>query len=889
MSSGYEGKSFTPTEKKARLYNSRQIRSQINDSSFTNPPKGKNSEQKLINSQIIPNKLSIPHFMEAREFEIRALESAMIKSKTGGSSRVFQSLPRSLRRRTASHNVKRIPKRMRRKALKEMGITNNGISGTKGVKSSGVPITKKQRRGRERYKLIKKLKLLKWAAKWKTEGQLPSGDWISYTGIKMSEKLNLLRKQLKQLKNERDLKLELLNQDSKFNSIVTNEKKLVFNLMKNLKNHTGAYDNTSVNEHAKIHKVTSLKYATRQRLFKWLPTHVWHAKRSKMIKRWEWSLPYTPTQKCYRKTSRSSRINGSLAQDTSFTGTIIINCHSNDTSKSNLINFISKLTKNLANKNRYMSGKNIWNGYLYNDSDFNPIGKGSIIWALNDASSTLSKIILRLHPANHSTIFTYLLNEFANDQNISIHDCKYSIGSISITGPKSITSLQSILHRRYSDTDNDNKQFNTFMSLLKLHDINTIPDGTILSFDVADPRFWTKPVLPTRQKLQDDDIIDLIISMKQFKITSESSKLVDINERNNSYVNQLSHKLLARRRQLHPGEAIPLETKDSSIPIILYKVENVWTMMLPWFWVMPFWFSLIHVPHVQLGCLKQFEQLQFEKGELGWSDMVFTNDGYIESEFEKDVEKERWEKRPKSKRVNFDKLKISDNEIGETLSPFGLDWRGLQALRYAVKRIKISNVKWNGGKRKLTKDDKLNYVPEILEDIGPIVKAIRSAEDQMKDNKKHEILAEKRPIELSSELCNMSEEEILKLKFNILNLPPLKICAISFKCKSTGNVKPNGRIYKIPDNQISKLNVKSDARITEILNKKIKPEVVIDVPHIEHLVGLVSSGSFNLVEGCYTGVGFIDASEIEVDSLSGKFFVRNVASTACYVIDWKKL
>ena len=37
-----------------------------------------------------------------------------------GKARVFQSLPRHLRRRAASHNPKRVPKRLRRKAAQEV-------------------------------------------------------------------------------------------------------------------------------------------------------------------------------------------------------------------------------------------------------------------------------------------------------------------------------------------------------------------------------------------------------------------------------------------------------------------------------------------------------------------------------------------------------------------------------------------------------------------------------------------------------------------------------------------------------------------------------------------------------------------------------------------------
>lgn len=64
--------------------------------------------------------LDVAAYVGAREYEIRALEAGMEKSKGALMSRAFQKVPRSLRRRTASHNVKRVPKRLRSRAKREV-------------------------------------------------------------------------------------------------------------------------------------------------------------------------------------------------------------------------------------------------------------------------------------------------------------------------------------------------------------------------------------------------------------------------------------------------------------------------------------------------------------------------------------------------------------------------------------------------------------------------------------------------------------------------------------------------------------------------------------------------------------------------------------------------
>ena len=64
--------------------------------------------------------LNVAAYVSAREFEIRALERGIQQSKGVASTRAFQQVPRSLRRRTASHNVKRVPKRLRARAKREV-------------------------------------------------------------------------------------------------------------------------------------------------------------------------------------------------------------------------------------------------------------------------------------------------------------------------------------------------------------------------------------------------------------------------------------------------------------------------------------------------------------------------------------------------------------------------------------------------------------------------------------------------------------------------------------------------------------------------------------------------------------------------------------------------
>lgn len=64
--------------------------------------------------------LNVAAYVGSREFEIQSLETGMQRSKAALTSRAFQQVPRSMRRRTASHNVKRVPGRLRARAKREV-------------------------------------------------------------------------------------------------------------------------------------------------------------------------------------------------------------------------------------------------------------------------------------------------------------------------------------------------------------------------------------------------------------------------------------------------------------------------------------------------------------------------------------------------------------------------------------------------------------------------------------------------------------------------------------------------------------------------------------------------------------------------------------------------
>ena len=95
--------------------------------SSRDPKRAKNFDARTISNQTMDGafnngELNVEKFVKAREYEIRALEKGIRSSKRALSTRAHQELPNDLRRRTASHNVKRVPKRLRGRLAREVGL-----------------------------------------------------------------------------------------------------------------------------------------------------------------------------------------------------------------------------------------------------------------------------------------------------------------------------------------------------------------------------------------------------------------------------------------------------------------------------------------------------------------------------------------------------------------------------------------------------------------------------------------------------------------------------------------------------------------------------------------------------------------------------------------------
>lgn len=538
-----------PNARKAKLFSSRAIRSENSDPSIKD------------------GILSIPEFLSSREYEIRAFEQSQLNTKYASSTRVFQSLPRLLRRRTASHNVKRIPKRLRAKALREMQNTVNGV-----------PDRKPHLRGRELHRLKIRKRMLRLASEIKALGSLPAID-----GATMKEKLLTLNHQIKELSK---------------------------NKQRSLNNAVGAYDNSAENRLADKPK-GNLKFAHRQKEFVWLPTHIWHAKRFHMMKNWGYQIPFSPNQKCFRATSRAAK-QGCLAYETSHFCEMVVQCQTVDNVKDLLLTF----TKYENPVPQWLvDGSRVYDDWIYCDEK--RVCTGSIF-----VCSGNQDVLIRLHPSVYSEIFERVVAWGKDKANVI--DSRFALGSIELHGPTALNSLAKILHLDgvSSKTQDAWKLFS------QANDSDIIPSGTAFSFFVKDPRYWKHPVRPPFLK---GNLNSLLVQQQSYLDKTSLESLLLPQGRTDSYKDMWSIKQLGKHFAAHSDLSALAHGASKFPILIFKKKDHSWCVSLPWFWVVPLWSKLVQVNHIKVAGARQHHQINFEHGMPTFPhDFPFLPEGYKE-------------------------------------------------------------------------------------------------------------------------------------------------------------------------------------------------------------------------------------------------------------------
>ncbi|KAI0384517.1 ribonucleases P/MRP protein subunit POP1-domain-containing protein [Hypomontagnella monticulosa] len=580
--------------------------------------------------------LNVQSFVGSLSFEINALDESMRRTRTSQTSRAFQRVPFTMRRRAAAHNHKKVPVRLRKRAMREMAEDNTPTVSSR-------TRTPKTTRARLRAETAKKLELL---AK---------------------------RKKLRKLKAS--------GADEETVSIRAARPKIRRNALNDP-------------------SITARKFRKRQISKTWLPTHLWHAKRARMTPPtqplWRFAVPLTPTQKVYRPTHRIQWEKGAMAWDMSYISTIGLSGPQN--SVQNVLKSLGLTQEALWNDKarRWRSGSMHWSGMLSRKlkDDTHIIGPATIIWnpEKNEEDANQRKqfrqLYIRIHPSAFLETFNELLR-LAKMQNprAYVEDLRFEIGSIDITGPDSTEALLGVLRPYFSKPESKEPHASKLESLAGLKDPGALPLGSLLAFSIIDPRLRYPPrqvALPKKDDQNAQIALLGIISALRKEECAKPHQLFDRDARFKASRLPSQRSLNRRRGKSAPGTALEPTMVDPPIPIMLLATRHsvdsqssgTWTLMLPWKCVLPVWYSLMHYPlstggNPWFGGVDEIRHVTFERG-LPWfpGDFPGTDAGKTWELEERKVRQKSWDKMPKGKRVNWESLDLGAGRKGEV----GIGW-----------------------------------------------------------------------------------------------------------------------------------------------------------------------------------------------------------------------
>jgi ribonuclease P/MRP protein subunit POP1 len=599
--------------------------------------------------------INVKSFIKSHESEIKSLENAMRAAKKGLNRRAFQDVPRDLRRRTASHNPQRVPKRLRVRARQELKEDNTPI--VRGMSGSGVGKVGKR-------KWLRKEGIEKSRKKWEGRAKKRKANDVEVT-VEPMEGIEMQHGTLDQAAKTSPLPK---TKSKKFPSLATPA-------------------------------MPSSRFRRRQVNKTWLPTHLWHTKRARMTPPteplWRFSIPLAPVAKAYRLTHRSVALKGAIAWDMCYMATISV-----EGVEASIIGLLKSLHfadedkedpwQDRGRAKKWKNGTRVWEGWLY-EREAKPckaMAYVTVIWSVPDADSKKRKGFVRVHPS----AFLQLWNEVIRVSKmqkpaVTVEDLRFEIGSIEIMGPAAAETLCSILApSQLAESGSETPQA-TLALLATVTDPGVLPPGSLLSFSISDPRLRDPPMTTHLSQGSEAQatLTNVLVSWPPDS-TQTAPLIFNRNTRLAAGRSLLSQKTINRRKEACTlgGYPDPRST-DPQIPMLTYTSKNSksWTVLLPWKCIPPVWRGIMRYPvstggNPRFGGLKERRQVGFERSRPVFPfDHPGTDAGWGWELQERVARKHEWTKRPKGKRIEWSTIDLGGGRKGEIGDPWSCNWETL--------------------------------------------------------------------------------------------------------------------------------------------------------------------------------------------------------------------
>jgi ribonuclease P/MRP protein subunit POP1 len=681
-----------------------------------------NDRVKRVRTQILPRQIATQSsdaafadgvvdpekVVQARKAEIQALEAAIKNSRHGLSTRAHQSLPRELRRRVASHDPKRVPKRLRRRARKELEQDNT-------------PLRKKVKKGNTRLRE-------QVAANLRAVGKAHAKQRINKKIKKTSEKLTV--------EDEDGMEITVTRDGENFvpvNADATATELAIISRKPKVKQKPTLAKPPVINK----------KFKKRQLNKTWLPTHMFHTKRVHMTPSkdplWRFCIPLSPTNKAFRSSHRASTLRGAIAWDMSYMSTVSL--YGEEKSIQQLLKALGVGVGNdpdglwKRRGKKWREGLRAWQGWLYERDGWPTrlLAPTTIIWCArenhiqrptepegtdfsNDEKAVKRKVFIRLHPAGFMQTWEQITRlSKVQKPEIAVEDLRFEIGSIEVIGPSATEALVNILWPFISTAEDSGSMSHpgtVWNALSPLTNPSSLPSNAVVAFDAVDPRLHHPPRRPIMTQKDQEKLLKILAEWPLDNSTIQPS-IFSKDACRVATKSFMSGKSISRRRALikPPEWIIPSQPTDPKVPVLLFasksgikNAQGSWTLLMPWIYVLPTWYSLMQYPvatggTIRFGGLKERKQISFESNQAWYpGDYPGTKAGDEWELRERSKRKQDWDRMPKAKRVNWETLDLGRGRKGEIGLGWACDWERLlggqesnSAMEMRLKHIHISS------------------------------------------------------------------------------------------------------------------------------------------------------------------------------------------------------
>ncbi|KXJ21203.1 ribonucleases P/MRP protein subunit POP1 [Exaiptasia diaphana] len=808
-----------------------------------------------------PRGINVAEFAEARALELHNMIQEISTADKKGSKRVFQSLPKHMRRRAASYNVKRMPVRLRELGKKEE------------KNQTDTPKQKKSRRQRRKPK-------------------------------------------------------SLLND-----------------------------------------------YNRRKKNNVWLETHIWHAKRMKMVNVWGYKLAEHPSDKSFRACHRAVS-NTCLLQDISYYCCIEVKGN-----KCEIISAMSKITRKELGPTiasiEYMNTGKEGHVMLYHPDryPYGAIGPASFLWRqFSTIECNSDEPLSQLWIWVHASCFDEALNviqkvcsnvsmselseralDNCNEEDKSeksrknstiVSSLQFDLARLRLTGPLAHALLVDMLevicdrnvlangeqnakeastfqdlngvcesnnnskessHQSHRQDQSDDEATKLWKGLKSVSYSSALKPNCTIGLSVQDPRLGLPgkrtgiDATVVEKKTGESDATLSHLLHSKWPSSVAASSLWDADIRNHVKETKMDdHQLNSLRSNLLlSGTKLELGTKESHVPILLIQQPGQngygagWDIILPAGWTMPFWIALVY-RGARVGGLRESRNCSLESEVPHFPhDVPDTQAG---KNYNNEIQNEgetKYSRYPPDKRPNYEKLGIS--------SPFSNPWN------------KLVN-EWSVESRKILENSEsttTNLASATNDSVSRPndTKSSRNNFESLSINndsgdKQDEFFYVLRDVSKVSHLRNMFKEPSAKNKrthctednFNLNHLTSIidnsrnALVAVSLRMVNQGFPLPIATISIPSASDLKELEkCKKYGGPTEPLHKGPKRQFISKVSNVNTLIGcctrdvigFLTSGQYSLSRGYGVGIGYCalpGLARLLLTGLQGIVLVRNTLS-----------